>query len=286
MGQIKNIKLHIVTDIKGLEMDDEESHAYKDDIDDNCPMTWTGDDDTDHIVDDLIATQLSDGESSVTSGIRRDLKEMKTTNDNDVSLDEHSPVHVEDEEESFSSDRNGVSDEETSSFCESYDDLGRDDLEDDSASEPISERRREEKLRLIALRKHLDELGELVVEREHAVHQAKNELQKCREYLQHLEEEMKDIESQMEEAEKNGEKARFDALKRNAEKHTAEINMEKEVLDKCVQNLEDAEFYLAQTYIEHGKFLPIYEELEEQEKQNSKQKVVKANARIKKEMAN
>ena len=55
---------------------------------------------------------------------------------------------------------------------------------------------------------------------------------------------------------------------------------------KCLQNLEDAEFYLAQTYIEHGKFLPIYEELEEEEKQNSKQKVVKANARIKKEMAN
>ena len=70
---------------------------------------------------------------------------------------------MEDEEESFSSDRNCLSDEETSSFGESYDDIGReDDLEDDSASEPISDKQREEKLRLIALRKHLDELGKCV----------------------------------------------------------------------------------------------------------------------------
>ena len=70
---------------------------------------------------------------------------------------------MEDEEESFSSDRNCLSDEETSSFGESYDDIGReDDLEDDSASEPISDKQREEKLRLIALRKNLDELGEFV----------------------------------------------------------------------------------------------------------------------------
>ena len=57
-------------------MEDEEgAHTYKDDIDDNCPMT--GDDDTDHIVDDLIATQLSDtetGSMSMAAGIRRDLK--------------------------------------------------------------------------------------------------------------------------------------------------------------------------------------------------------------------
>lgn len=44
-------------------------------------------------------------------------------------------------------------------------------------------------------------------------------------------------------------------------------------------------FYLAQTYIEHGKFLPLDEELEEEEKQSEKLKVEKANARIKKEVA-
>ena len=70
----------------------------------------------------------------------------------------------------------------------------------------------------------------MVVEREHAVHQAKSELQKCREYLQHLEEEMKDINSQMMEAERNNQKPLLDALRRNSEKHSNEINMEKEVL--------------------------------------------------------
>lgn len=45
-------------------------------------------------------------------------------------------------------------------------------------------------------------------------------------------------------------------------------------------------FYLAQTYIEHAKFLPIDEELEVEEKNIEKVKADKASTRIKKEMAN
>ena len=45
-------------------------------------------------------------------------------------------------------------------------------------------------------------------------------------------------------------------------------------------------FYLAQTYIEHAKFLPIDEELEVEEKNIEKVKADKATTRIKKEMAN
>lgn len=42
-------------------------------------------------------------------------------------------------------------------------------------------------------------------------------------------------------------------------------------------------FNLAQTYIEHAKFLPLDEELEDEEKRLDKLKTEKASARIKKE---
>jgi len=44
--------------------------------------------------------------------------------------------------------------------------------------------------------------------------------------------------------------------------------------------------YLAQTYIEHAKFLPFDGMLEEEDKQKDKVKNDKASARVKKEMAN
>lgn len=56
----------------------DEAEIYKQDIDDNCPMT--GDDtdtDTNAFVDDTIALQLSDGDSSfVNSGIKRNPTEI------------------------------------------------------------------------------------------------------------------------------------------------------------------------------------------------------------------
>ena len=195
-----------------IQNNDENSHVYKQDIDDNCPMTGDETDtDTNAYVEDTIASRLSDGDNSyVTSGIQRNpieiLPAVDTEDGNfDEELDEFSPP-LEDEEESYSSDRNCFSDEETSSVAESFDDLGKEDLEDSSTSEVIPEKVREEKLRRIALRKHLDQLGELVVEREYAVHQARDELQKCREYLEHLEGEMKNVSNQMKDADQKGQK--------------------------------------------------------------------------------
>ena len=44
--------------------------------------------------------------------------------------------------------------------------------------------------------------------------------------------------------------------------------------------------YLAQTYLEHAKFLPYDDMLEADDKENERVKADKASARIRKEMAN
>ena len=56
----------------------ENKHIYKQDIDDNCPMTGDETDtDTNAYVDDAIAAQLSDGDNSFTvSGIKRNPTEI------------------------------------------------------------------------------------------------------------------------------------------------------------------------------------------------------------------
>lgn len=268
----------------------ESVHMYKQDIDDNCPMT--GDETDTEVYHDILrpVPTCSDSEnvnitneaielpsessprkkkSEMTSGDFQDLFPQILARDN------------EEEEESLSSDRNYFSDEETSSVAGSFDDFGIDD--EDSLSEPVSEKNREEKLRRMALRQHLDQLGELVIEKECAVTQARNELQKCQEYLEQLQLDLSEANNQGKEAEKKKQKAAYYRLKSKQDKLWAEINVEKDVEAKLLQNLESAEFNLAQTYIEHAKFLPLDEELEDEEKRLDKLKTEKASARIKKE---
>ena len=191
------------------------------------------------------------------------------------------------EEESFSSDVNYFdTDEDTSSFAGSFDDLGKED-EDGSTSDQLNipEQTREAKLQRLAIRKHLDELRELVQEREQAVQQSQEDLDKCKEHLEQLEIDLEEVEEEIKSAEEEKNVAAHSRLVSKRETLRTEINIEKEIKLQTSQNLEDAEFHLAQAYIEHGKFLPLGEQLEEEENMVELQKGEKTAARIKKEVA-
>eukprot|EP00794_Sanderia_malayensis_P015259 gene15259-16834_t len=178
-----------------------------------------------------------------------------------------------------------LSDEETSSLAGSFDDYGISEKDEDSypSDQPSTNVKREDKLRRQAVRRHLDQLGELVIEREYVVQKTREQLEKCREHLENLEKKLEDVQEQIEEEDAKGNRAAYFRLTSQYEKLCSELQIEKDLEGNVVQTLEDAEFALCQAYIEHGKFLPLDEELVKEEKAIEKQKAERAAARIKKE---
>ncbi|XP_066929117.1 cilia- and flagella-associated protein 74-like isoform X2 [Clytia hemisphaerica] len=276
---------------------------YKQDIDDNRPMTGDETDTEDahfkYVTSPTLANDaaaLSDSslqrESSI--DIAEEMNGMQSGgtaggyNDKEMLTESFmTPRLMEDESESLSSDFNLYSDEETSSIAGSFDEFGKDDFEDDSAtSEPQSTVSREEMMRRKALKKHLDQLGDLVVEKEFAVQQAREELAKCQNHLKGLEDELETVEKEIRDADNNNQKATYFRLKSKKERLVAEIKVEKEVEERAIQNVDTAELHLAQTYIEHAKFIPFDDMLESDDKQSESLKADKASARIRKEMTN
>ncbi|XP_065062279.1 cilia- and flagella-associated protein 74-like [Rhopilema esculentum] len=184
-------------------------------------------------------------------------------------------------------DQSYLSDEETSSLAGSFDEYGISEKDEDSyPSDPqMGNLKREEKLRRNAVRRHLDQLGELVVEREYIVERTREQLLRCRENIEQLEKCLEEVQEQTEEEDSKGNKAAYFRLKSQYDKLCTELQIEKDLEQNIAKTLEDAEFALCQAYIEHGKFLPLEEEFATDERAIEKQKAEKTAARIKKEHA-
>lgn len=93
-------------------------------------------------------------------------------------------------------EKNVMSDEDTESLTGSLDGVtGGDEYEltgDDTEyhSDPVTKQTRQEKLRMLALRRHLDLLSEQVLQNDYLVNTSREELKKCQENIDSLQTEL------------------------------------------------------------------------------------------------
>ncbi|XP_048581567.1 cilia- and flagella-associated protein 74 isoform X2 [Nematostella vectensis] len=160
------------------------------------------------------------------------------------------------------------------------------ELEDEYASDPIVQQTRQEKLRLLALRRHLDQLSEQVLEKDYMVKQFRQELVKCRDHTLGLEKEIDDVRKKIEDAENRQYMASLGRLNSQYSKLCSELAAEKDVEKQILKQLDDAEYALAQATVEQGKFLVAGEEVERNEKMAERHKTEASATRIRKENAN
>ncbi|KAJ7393616.1 hypothetical protein OS493_006603 [Desmophyllum pertusum] len=155
--------------------------------------------------------------------------------------------------------------------------------EDEYASDPIAQQTRQEKLQRLALRRHLDQLSEQVLEKDYLVLQFREELNKCQEHQEQLQKEKELVSDEIEEAQHQNNMASLYRLQAYHSKLCAEIDAEKDVEREILHRLEEAEFALAQATVEQGKFLLAGKELEKDEKLVDKQKAEWSAVRLRKE---
>lgn len=155
--------------------------------------------------------------------------------------------------------------------------------EDEYTSDPIIQQRRQEKLQRLALRRHLDQLSEQVLEKDYLVSQFREELSKCQEHMDQLQKDKELVSSEIEEAQSQNNMASLYRLKAYHSKLCDEIDAEKDVGREISHRLEEAEFALAQATVEQGKFLLAGKELEKDEKLIEKQKAEWSAVRLRKE---
>ncbi|RMX35928.1 hypothetical protein pdam_00005199 [Pocillopora damicornis] len=141
----------------------------------------------------------------------------------------------------------------------------------------------EEKLQRLALRRHLDQLSEQVLEKDYLVSQFRDEHKKCQEHIDELQKDKELVSNEIEEAETQNNMASFYRLQSYHDKLCAEIGAEKDVEREILNRLEEAEFALAQATVEQGKFLLAGQELEKEEKLVEKQKAEWSAVRLRKE---
>lgn len=216
-------------------------------------------------------TVNADASGNVTNGEVEEIKQ------NQWQFSDEGPIEYE-SDPSSDIDKNYFSDEE--SLTGSMDGGIE---EDEYASDPIAQQTRQEKLQRLALRRHLDQLSEQVLEKDYLVSQFRDEHKKCQEHIDELQKDKELVSNEIEEAETQKNMASFYRLQSYHDKLCAEIDAEKDVEREILNRLEEAEFALAQATVEQGKFLLAGQELEKEEKLVEKQKAEWSAVRLRKE---
>ncbi|XP_078615785.1 cilia- and flagella-associated protein 74-like [Branchiostoma floridae x Branchiostoma japonicum] len=152
---------------------------------------------------------------------------------------------------------------------------------------PITEKQkqtRSEHIRMMALRKHLDQLSEKVLEKEYQVQKCREALKTCREKLDVLEKERDQVYLRIKEEEEKENHASLHRLRaqhgRLLDELTAEETLEKQIIDQ----LDEAEYTLAKAQVEQGKFLLAGEELRLEEERMQKERTENATQRGRREL--
>lgn len=155
--------------------------------------------------------------------------------------------------------------------------------EDEYTSDPIAQQTRQEKLQRLALRRHLDQLSEQVLEKDYLVSQFREELTKCQEHIEELQKDKDAVSKEIEEAQSQNNMASLYRLQAYHSKLCSEIDAENDVQKEILNRLQEAEFALAQATVEQGKFLLAGKELEKEEKLVEKHKADLSAVRLRKE---
>ncbi|XP_013404073.1 cilia- and flagella-associated protein 74-like, partial [Lingula anatina] len=142
---------------------------------------------------------------------------------------------------------------------------------------------RQEQLRMLHLRRYLDQLSEKVLEKDYIVQKTRQELQKCRERLEQLERERDQVFAQMSACDAEGNVSAVNRLQAQHERVLQELEDEETLEEKIKETLDSAEYELAKAQVEQGKFLLADEELRKKEEQLKEEKLQMAQTRKKKE---
>ncbi|XP_070561828.1 cilia- and flagella-associated protein 74-like isoform X2 [Ptychodera flava] len=142
---------------------------------------------------------------------------------------------------------------------------------------------RQEKLRMMALRRHLDQLSEKVLDTEYLVTKTREELKTCRDKVEALEKERDEVYNSIQEEEEANNMAAVYRLRSKHEKLCIELEAEEAMEKEIAQKLEQAEFELAKVQVEQGKFLLVEEDLQKDEEKWQKERTDIAAQRAKKE---
>ncbi|XP_033115182.1 cilia- and flagella-associated protein 74-like [Anneissia japonica] len=142
---------------------------------------------------------------------------------------------------------------------------------------------RQEKLRMIAMRRHIDFLSEKLMDKEDSVAEIRYELEKCRTKIEMLEYERNHVFDQIEGCEAEGNMANVYRLQSKHEKLCLELEAEENLEKKITVGLDKAELELAEIELEQGKYLLIEDDLKNQEEKVEMDRTEQAIKRVKKE---
>ncbi|XP_046572911.1 LOW QUALITY PROTEIN: cilia- and flagella-associated protein 74-like [Haliotis rubra] len=141
----------------------------------------------------------------------------------------------------------------------------------------------QEQIRMIHLRSHINQLVEKVEAHQYTAEKTREEQKKCQSHIQELTSERDRLFMEIEQNETDNNTAALYRLRSAHERVCREIQGEGDLEKVIAERLEDAEYELAKTEVEHGKFILIEADLLEREEQLAADKTAQAMVRLKKE---
>ncbi|XP_041480750.1 cilia- and flagella-associated protein 74-like [Lytechinus variegatus] len=132
-------------------------------------------------------------------------------------------------------------------------------------SETLKKFSRDDKLRMLALRRHLDNLDRQLLDQENIVDTTREELDKCRTSLEALTLERDHVMIQLDICQRDGHSANMYRLQSKLDKLAKELGAEGILEAQIMERLDKAELQLSRFDLERGKYLLEEEELEKKE---------------------
>ncbi|XP_071839784.1 cilia- and flagella-associated protein 74-like isoform X2 [Apostichopus japonicus] len=175
------------------------------------------------------------------------------------------------------SDDTSLTDEET---------ISEHDQDNTPVSADSEQFSRQERLRMLALRKHIDSLSNEVSNKESQVQTTREELKKCRSTIEALESEQDEIYKDIEESGESGNTANVYRLESKHRKVCIELEAERELEMQLMEGLANVELELSKADLEKGRFLLAEEDLREKEQKLEEERGQNAVARAEKEKLN
>ncbi|CAL1527246.1 unnamed protein product [Lymnaea stagnalis] len=140
-----------------------------------------------------------------------------------------------------------------------------------------------EQIRMIQLRGHLNHLLDKVRHAQYIVDMTREELKKCKCQIQLFEDERDRIFAEITKQESEGNKPAEDRLRSTHEKICKELESEQKLMIVIADKLDQAEYDLALTELERGKFILAEDDLLQRENQLNQVKAEQAVVRLQKE---
>ncbi|XP_061162453.1 cilia- and flagella-associated protein 74-like [Saccostrea echinata] len=142
---------------------------------------------------------------------------------------------------------------------------------------------KQEQLRMIHLRSHLNQLTEKVKHHQYLTEKTREEQKQCRNRMSQLETERDQVFKEIQGAESDKNTSALYRLRSRHERICQELENEHELEKMIAERLEQEEYELAKVEVERGKFLLAEDDLIKQEQQLAKEKTDMALQRLRKE---